>query len=137
VKKIYLACIYSLGADDKRGYSKDEILEYRYQRINKLAAELMEKNTDHIIFSPITHNHPLSKLMKPEMRVHKYWLAQDKSFLEWCDELWIVRFMEDTDDIEKSKGVRWERRITKRLNKEIVNIKVYPYKEFQYGFELE
>ena len=103
-KKIYLAHIYSLT---RGGQTPGEaLLENRFRNANKVSALIMEK-FGHIVFSPISHSHPISKYVRAENNIHEFWLAQDKSFItDWCDEVWVVvpRFL----DWKKSTGVRFE-----------------------------
>ena len=77
------------------------------------AAELMAQGL--LIFSPISHTHPIH-LAGNLPGDWEFWKEYDRSFLEWADELWVMRI----DGWEQSKGVKAEIEIAKGLKKEIV-----------------
>lgn len=106
-KKIYLAIPFS-GME-----------ELSYKAANETAAELIKQGN--IVFSPITHSYPL---WKTERMAHTYdvWLEQDRAFVEWCDEVYLVIPNGDSTIVEKSKGVRMELNWAKELNKPIKHI---------------
>ena len=100
--KIYLACRYSGTREEQ---------EMRFLRVNQVAAKLMLQG--HIVFSPISHSHPISKYIPQDSDTHEFWLGQDQSFLNWADQLWIL-----TDDCWwKSVGVLIEMNIMSRQHK--------------------
>jgi len=83
-----------------------------FKNVNRIAGELM--NAGHIVFSPISHTHPIA--CECEMPKHwEFWKKFDECFIEWCDELWICDF----GDWTKSKGVLGEIKIAHKLNKQI------------------
>ena len=88
--KIYLAIPFS-------GYEK-----VSFKTANRLAAYLIDKH--YIVFSPISHSYPISFWCKKND--HDLWLKQDKAFVDWCDELWVVKL----EGWQESKGVRQELR---------------------------
>jgi len=90
--KIYLACPYS-DPDPK-------IRQDRFDAVSKAASEIMQMG--HVVFSPISHSHPIAKYM-PEQG-YDFWLKQNAPFLEWADELWILCI----EGWFMSKGVQWE-----------------------------
>lgn len=93
--KIYLASPYS-DPDEK-------VRLQRFHNANRQAGRLMLHG--HIVFSPISHSHPIALTMDPE-RVcdHDLWMKQDIPFLEWADQLWIMA----VDGWNTSRGVRRE-----------------------------
>ena len=90
--RIYLACPYS--------HKDPEVQERRYDIATRKAADLMFAG--HIVFSPITHSHPISHHL-PEMG-HDFWMRQDFAFLDWADELWVCGI----DGFRESEGVNAE-----------------------------
>lgn len=91
--KIYLAAPYTHHCAVKR-------IE-RFNKVNEVAARLM--NEGHIVFSPISHSHPIAEHLKPELLTdHDWWMNQDLSFIgEWADELHVLRL----PGWNESKGV--------------------------------
>jgi len=92
MKRIYLACPY--------WHENPEIRQARYEKVTAKAGELMDIDT--IIFSPITHSHPIALTM--ENQNHEFWLNQDKHYLDWCTELWVFCLC----GWKESTGVAWE-----------------------------
>jgi nucleoside 2-deoxyribosyltransferase len=100
--KLYLASPYS--SDDKR------TMEKRYQKANEQAAKLMKEGF--IVFSPLSHSHPIAQCI-PETQVdHEFWLRQDLPFLAWSDILFVLCL----PGWEQSKGVLAEIDEAHRLN---------------------
>jgi len=97
--KIYLAIPYSGNEEES------------FRTANAFAGKLMRKG--HIVFSPISHSHPISKTFK-EMP-WEFWKSQDEAFLEWCDELCVIM----ADGWEDSRGVTEEIEIIKEMKKPI------------------
>ena len=99
-KKIYLASPY--------WHSDERIRETRFKLVTRATAHFVLQG--YIVFSPITHSHPISCEMdrgehKPGgVLGHDFWLNQDMHFLNWAEELWILML----DGWEKSYGVKWE-----------------------------
>lgn len=98
MKRIYFGCPYS--------HENKEVMAMRYESVTRATARLMTKDT--AIFSPITHSHPVSLCMNghtPEgEHGYNFWLAQDRNFLDWADEMWILML----PGWELSFGVTWE-----------------------------
>lgn len=93
-KRIYLAIPYS--KIDK---------ELAYKVANIIAAQLI--NEGNIVFSPITHSHPLVEYGLPN--TWEFWEAQDRSFIEWCDEVHIIVLGKNgMEYIEQSTGIQGE-----------------------------
>ena len=92
---IYLAAPYS--------HSDPKVRDSRFNAVNKKAAELMEKG--HIVFSPISHSHSISKYVKNiDACDNEFWLNQDFPFLDICDEMWVLKL----DGWKKSDGIKKE-----------------------------
>lgn len=105
--KIYLAIPYT-------GYEK-----LSFKTVNKYTARLM--NQGHIVFSPISHTHSIS-IQEKLPGTWQFWEEQDRSFIEWCDEVHIV----DVNPIIvlDSTGVQGEIVIADELFKPIKYIEV-------------
>jgi len=105
--KIYLATPYT-GNE-----------EASFKNANRVAGDLMNKG--HIVFSPISHTHPIAC----ECNLPKgwdFWNQFDTAFIEWCDELWVVcNFV----DYKQSKGVMAEIEISRSFNKPVRWIQFY------------
>lgn len=114
--KIYLAIPYS-GMGEKS-----------FKISNEVSAELMNKG--HIVFSPISHSHPIA-ISHNLPTDWEFWKKFDESFIEWCDELWVIIVGENGHELcNKSKGVTEEIKIAKSLNKEVKEIS-YSEKQIQ------
>jgi nucleoside 2-deoxyribosyltransferase len=75
--KIYLAIPYTFNP------------ELSFKIANRLSAELMSKG--HVVFSPISHSHPIADFLPDELRTNsKWWMTQDLPFVEWADEVHAV-----------------------------------------------
>ena len=68
----------------------------------------------HIVFSPISHSHPISLTMDNSLS-HEFWLNQDKSFVEWADEIYVLCL----PGWDKSKGINIELGWAKEMGKKI------------------
>ena len=103
--KIYLACPYTDPCP--------RIMEARFQIINKEAGRLMQQG--HLVFSPISHTHPIAVACELP-RGFDFWQAYDRTFIDWCEELWVCRM----DGWAKSKGVMSEIKMAIELGKKVV-----------------
>jgi len=101
--RIYLACPYS--------HPEQAVIEQRVETCNMVAARLMEQGF--IVFSPVSHSHPISIHAKVDPCNHDFWLNQDLPFLEFCDELCILML----DGWEQSKGIKLEIERAQELKK--------------------
>ena len=105
--KIYLAIPYT-GQE-----------EVSFETANNVAGDLMKQG--HIVFSPISHTHPIAGQCK--LPTHwDFWQRFDRSFIEWCNELWIAPF----GDYKKSKGVMAEIEIARSMSKPVVFMDTIP-----------
>ena len=101
--KIYLACPYS--HKDKAGR------ERRFEAANRAAGKLMQDG--HIVFSPISHSHPVAKTIgEANALSHNFWLRQDFAFIEWADEVWVLML----PGWDESTGIRLELEHVRRID---------------------
>lgn len=105
-KKIYLAIPYTNEPD------KDAI----HKRANIESGILMMSNN--IVFSPISMGHAIAKDFHAVPTDWVYWRKVCISFLEWCDELHVVK----TPNLESSTGVMAEIRIVEQMGKPVIYI---------------
>lgn len=77
--KIYLAGPYS--------HPDPEIRRMRFEALNAAAATIMGEG--HIVFSPISHSHPIA-VQCGLPKGFEFWSEWNKSFIDWCDEVWIA-----------------------------------------------
>lgn len=111
--KIYLACPYT---------DEDETVEEkRFEEVTYAAGVLMNKG--HIVFSPLTHCHPIRKKFGLP-GTWAFWESFDQAFIEWCD-LVIVYTIEGWD---KSTGVKNEMDICREQGKPL---KMFNLKDIQ------
>ena len=92
--KIYVACPYS--------HPDQVVREERVLAADKYAAKLMERG--HIVFSPLSHSHPISKHCKVDPTDHDFWLQQDLAWLKACHQMHVLCL----DGWRESKGVKTE-----------------------------
>jgi hypothetical protein len=104
MKKIYLACPYS--------HKEKIVRQKRFLIINKIAADLM--NAGNLVFSPISHTHPIALAGNLPLG-WDFWHEYDKTFLEWCDEIYVAKL----NGWETSVGVKAEIEIARKLCKPI------------------
>jgi hypothetical protein len=104
-KSIYLAAPYS--------HWNPLVRWQRFRKVNKRAAQLMDLG--YIVFSPISHSHPISRYTKADSCDSRFWCDQDLYFLEHCDEVWIYCL----PGWEKSKGINEEMAIAAKLGKHV------------------
>ena len=94
MKKVYLACPYA--------HSDPAVRSARVEAADEAAARLMEHG--YIVFSPLSHSHPISKHCKVDPTDHDFWLRQDLPWLECCDILALLKL----PGWETSKGIQKE-----------------------------
>jgi len=93
MKKIYLASPYT--------HPEKLIRRQRFNAACRAAARLMEAGN--IVFSPIAHSHPISLHLDNSLDLG-FWMAQDRAFVDWCDELHVLMI----PGWDTSKGVAME-----------------------------
>jgi len=80
MKRIYLACPYS--------HPEVHVRLWRVAQADKKAAELM--SAGNLVFSPLSHSHPISHWCEVDPCDHDFWLRQDLWILDICDEMHIL-----------------------------------------------
>ena len=94
MKRIYLAAPYS--------HYDMNVRKFRVERVDKKAAELMMQGD--LVFSPLSHSHPISKHCSANPCDHDFWLRQDLWILDICDEFHILCL----DGWKESRGIQTE-----------------------------
>ena len=102
-------------------YSHEDILvrKFRFVIANKITATLIREGR--IIFSPISHCHPLTEYGLPGS--WEYWQKYSYEFLKNAKKLIII----ELDGWEKSVGVQGEIKVAKNLGIPIEYIDPTPY----------
>jgi len=79
-----------------------------FEIANRVAAKLMQKG--YVVFSPISHSHPISDHMADEMRIsQQFWMHQDLPILGKCDEFHLIYIGKNGQKlINESKGCQAE-----------------------------
>lgn len=90
----YLLCPYS--------HPDPTVREYRFKKANEAAAKLMSEG--HIVFSPISHSHPIAVTGKIDALDCGFWLDQDLEFMRFS-KLCVVL---ELPGWGKSKGIKKE-----------------------------
>jgi len=103
---VYLATPYSFKHDDKR--VKDAKEEERFERANKIGAELTKKG--YTIFSPISMAHPMNKYGLPGN--WEFWAKFDEAFISCCYKMFVIC----ADGWLESVGVTAELKLAKKFN---------------------
>jgi len=99
-KAIYLACPY--------WHENENVRLSRFERVTDVTGKIMQRG--YVVFSPITHSHPVALDMdtgehRPGGKLgHDFWLRQDAWYLSKVDEMWILML----DGWKESYGVAWE-----------------------------
>ena len=93
-KRVYLACPYS--------HPDKKIREWRVEQANQKAAELMMQG--YLVFSPLSHSHPISEYCDVDPCDNGFWLEQDLWILNGCDEFHVLCLPGWVD----SKGIQEE-----------------------------
>jgi len=106
MKKIYLAAPYV--------HKNPDIRAQRVEAVNKKAAELMMSGN--LVFSPLSHSHPISEHCVVDPCDHDFWLRQDLWILAICDEFHILCL----DGWTESRGIDTEYQRAQDLRKPVV-----------------
>ena len=106
-------------------YTRHEKLSFKMA--NHASYEIIKMG--HIPFSPISMSHPIVEASKSDGNYDKellgtweVWKHIDFSYLDWCDEVWVVQL--DKDAVKTSTGVQAEIEYAKSLGKKIRTIDV-------------
>ena len=101
---IYLACPYS--------HPNKDVREYRFRHANRAAAKLMREG--HIIYSPISHTHPIA--MEGGLPLDwAYWQSADEFYIRLCEKVIVLMLT----GWKSSKGVQAEIEIARALDKPV------------------
>ncbi len=100
---IYLASPYS--------HPDPAVREQRFRAACRAAVALLRAG--HLVFSPITHSHPLAQHGLPGN--WQFWERYDREFLERCDEVVVLML----PGWKESVGVQAEIRIAGELGKPV------------------
>ena len=111
MKTVYLAGPYS-GMEEKS-----------FRCLTYLAGRLM--NAGYVVFSPVTHCHPIAQSVREMPKEHEFWMRQDLPFLAWADELWVLTL----PGWEESRGVQQEIRTAQSYGMTIRYPKPLPWME--------
>jgi nucleoside 2-deoxyribosyltransferase len=95
-KKIYLAIPYSFDP------------EKSFRIANEVTADLMSQGN--IVFSPISHSHPVAEYLPPSLRTDSmWWMKQDLPMVDWCEHIVVVLIGRDgVSLVHGSSGVQME-----------------------------
>lgn len=111
--RVYLAVPYSTN-----GMVNDTWRTVRFDLVNIAAMRLIRAGF--IVFSPISHSHPLSLTQVEKFNTHDLWLEQDMAFMEWADLL-VVLVLPGTSE---SRGVQCERAWFKQRKKPVFDLTI-------------
>lgn len=100
---IYLASPYS--------HPDPAVRAQRFRAACRAAVALL--HAGHVVFSPITHSHPLAQHGLPGN--WQFWERYDREFLQRCDEVVVLML----PGWRKSVGVQAEIRIARELGKPV------------------
>jgi len=106
----YLAIPYTGSLGDK---APMEQMEQSFQVANGVSGYFMTKGE--IVFSPISHSHPIHFYMGDRGVDHDFWMKYNRAMVEYCNRLYVVCF----GDWKKSNGVRIEMKWFQDANKPI------------------
>ncbi len=98
----YIACPYT--------HANPAIMEQRFHAVNAFAVEIMNGDRDRVVFSPISHSHPIATAgdLPPDW---DYWARFDRAFLTHSRELLVLML----PGWAESRGVSAEIEIAKEL----------------------
>ncbi len=102
-KLTYLAAPYS--------HPDPQVREQRFRTVCQVTAVMFREGK--IVFSPITHSHPLVEHGMPTS--WEYWQTVDRLYLSRCDELVVLKLR----GWEQSVGVQAEIEIARELGKPV------------------
>ena len=94
--------------------------ERSFQLANIVAAELMQQGD--IVFSPVSHGHPIGKHLKQLQFDYYFWMKQDLPMLASCNRMVVVVPSDEDGGYElvlNSKGLQREIKVAESLFIEI------------------
>lgn len=87
--------------------------EQSFHVVNKIAAFFLLQGE--LIYSPITHSHPIHYYMGELGNDHQLWMKYDKSMMDLCNRMYVVCYGE----YRKSRGVMEEIEYFKKNKKPV------------------
>lgn len=99
--------------------------EESFKIANKVSAKLISDG--HVVLSPISHSHPISKYMHPKLQFdQKTWMKQDIPLLLKCTKIYVVLIQKHggIELVKNSKGCTCE---LEEANKNNIPIIYYEY----------
>lgn len=99
---VYLAGPYSAVGFVQDSADAKWLRNFRFIELNKKAAKLMEEG--YLVFSPISHSHPIEADGMPKIMSGDWWLRQDFAVLKHVDK--VIVYM--LPGWEESYGVKKE-----------------------------
>lgn len=94
-----------------------EVREYRFQAVNKVAGELIQKGE--FVYSPISHCHPIA-LLCDLPKDWEYWDKYCRATLSCCHKMYVLML----DGWKESTGVTAEIKIAEEMGIEIEYIEM-------------
>lgn len=79
-----------------------EDLEHQFRTANGVAGFFMTQGE--IVFSPISHSHPIHFFMGKTGVDHQFWMNYNKEMVNYCNRIYVVC----SEDWKQSKGVMME-----------------------------
>lgn len=127
MKKIYLAIPYT------------GIQESSYRQAT-IATAYIAQTFRYNVFSPITHSHPLAEIGL-NGSWDEYWKKVDFQYIDWADEVWVLKPREGDERIRVSTGVQDEIQYCKSSKKPLhffqLNYKVDDLDNFKSFSDIE
>lgn len=102
--KIYLAGPHS--------HPDPEVRRMRFEALNAATATIMGEG--HIVFSPISHSHPIAVQCNLP-KGFEFWRQLDESFIDWCDEVWILNLPGGHESVGLAAEIEYARSIGKPI----------------------
>jgi hypothetical protein len=118
--RVYLACPYSVTIGHSKSWEA-----VRFELANIAAMALINRGA--VVFSPISHSHPIALTQPVAKNTHSLWLSQDFEFLKWADLMVIL----DLPGVDESYGVRREIQFCSEHLKPCVYASIFEF----YGLE--
>lgn len=102
---IYLASPYS--------HENETVRRERFEAVSKYAANMIEQGV--IVYSPISHTHPMFIYGNVGTMGFDYWQKVDKLFIDLCDKMCVLKLT----GWEESKGIQAEMEYALRIGKKV------------------
>jgi len=120
---VYLACPYS--------HPDKTVMEKRFRLANIIAGQLMQM--DYLVFSPISHSHPIADVCNVDAIDYKFWLRQDAAIFIHCEIMMVLTI----DGWKESYGVGRELEWAKTYDMPVVLVhidgeRITGFSEYEY-----